>query len=136
MGIQSSINKILGSAAAVAVAGKKGQEAKAKEEEQGLLAKEQFHEASADVTRLTGEAEEAESVLSEKTAISDSLASKRPGGKGNTKKALEEKRAAALSEKEAAQRAFNELQDRIEAKKAMMERASMIMKRTGIIGGK
>lgn len=135
MGIQSSINKMLGTAAAAAVAGKKGQEAKAKEIESGLLAKEQFHEASAELTKLSGEQEVAGKVLEEKTAVSDALELKKPGGKGNTKEKLKQSRTAALSEKEAAKRAFDELTDRIEAKKAMMERAKMIMKRTGV-GGK
>jgi hypothetical protein len=40
-----------------------------------------------------------------------------------------------MSEKEAAQRAFDELADRIEAKQAMMSRAEKIMKRTGTWGG-
>lgn len=40
-----------------------------------------------------------------------------------------------LTEQEAAQRAFDELADRIEAKKAMMGRAEKIMKRTGTWGG-
>ena len=48
---------------------------------------------------------------------------------------LEGKVAKRLSEKEAAQRAFDELADRIEAKKAMMNRAEKIMKRTGTWGG-
>ena len=54
---------------------------------------------------------------------------------GKNKKMLEGKVAKRLSEKEAAQRAFDELQDRIEAKKAMMSRAEKIMKRTGTWGG-
>lgn len=133
--IQGSINTMLGSAAAAALAGKKMADDKAVSEEQGLLAKEQFHEASADITKLTGESEIAESVLAEKKEASAALMDKMPGGKGNTKKALEEKRARALTEVEAAQRAFDELQDRIEAKKAMMSRAEKIMKRTNTWGG-
>ena len=54
---------------------------------------------------------------------------------GKNKKMLEGKAAKRLSEKEAAQRAFDELQDRIEAKKAMMSRAEAIMKRTNTWGG-
>ena len=135
MSIQESINSALGAAAATAVAAKRISDQKELKAEQGLLAKEQFHEASADIAKLTGEQEEAEKTLKEKSAISDALELKKPGGKGNTKAALQEKRAAALSEKEAAQRAFSELTDRIEAKRAMMERATTIMKRTGV-GGK
>ena len=60
---------------------------------------------------------------------------KRPGGKGNTKAAIAEKQKKALTEKEAAQRAFDELKDRIESKIAMQARAEKIMKRTGTWGG-
>lgn len=135
MGVQSDVNKMIGGASAAVALASHASEAKEKETESGLLAKEQFHEASADMTRLTGEQEEAGKILNEKSAISDALALKRPGGKGNTKDKLEQSRKAALSEKEAAQRAFDELADRIEAKKAMIARATMIMKRTGV-GGK
>lgn len=135
MGVQSDVNKLIGGASAAVALASHASEAKEKESESGLLAKEQFHEASADMTRLTGEQEEAGKILNEKSAISDALALKRPGGKGNTKDKLEQSRKAALSEKEAAQRAFDELADRIEAKKAMIARATMIMKRTGV-GGK
>lgn len=134
--MQKLTGTIIGSAAiagkSVGDSAEKTKEAESIKTEQGMLAKEQFHEASADITRLTGKSEEAEKELVEKAAISDSLASKKPGGKGNTKQALEEKRMKALSEVEAARRAFDELQDRIEAKKAMIKRAQLIMKRTGV----
>lgn len=143
MSIQNSLNSMTASVAGAVAAGKyasdkkeaKAEHAAEKEavgQEQGLLAKEQFHEAKAGLTELEGQSKEAEKTLQEKTAISDALANKKPGGKGNTKKALEEKRAAALTEKEAAQRAFDTLSDKMEAKRAMMLRAQMIMKRTGI----
>ena len=48
-----------------------------------------------------------------------------------TKEFIEGKRTIAISDREAAERAFNELTDKIEAKKAMMSRAEAIMKRTG-----
>lgn len=54
---------------------------------------------------------------------------KRTGGKGNTKAALNEKKKAKMSEIEAAQRAFDELSDRIEAKKAMKNRAELMMQK-------
>lgn len=54
---------------------------------------------------------------------------------GKNKKMLEGKVEKRLSEQEAADRAFKELQDRIEAKKAMMSRAEAIMKRTNTWGG-
>lgn len=140
--IQNSINQTLGAAAAAAIVGKKDYDAKqaeiksaAKEQEEGLLAKEHFHEAQADLTRLAGETEEAEKKLQEKQAISDALANKKPGGKGNTKAAINERYKASLTETEAAARALKELQQHSEAKKAMLARAEIIMKRTGIIGG-
>ena len=86
--IQNSITGALGAATGAAVAGKYMKDAKAKEEEkgllekakkeeqakaakakeeeqklldqeQGLLAKKQYHEAAADLTRLSGESEAA-----------------------------------------------------------------------------
>lgn len=63
------------------------------------------------------------------------LEAMKPGGKGNTKAALEEKRKAKMSEIEAAQRAFEELSDRIEAKKAMKSRAEIMMNKANKWGG-
>lgn len=54
---------------------------------------------------------------------------KRTGGKGNTKAALDEKKKAKMSEIDAAKRAFEELSDRIEAKKAMKNRAELMMQK-------
>lgn len=48
---------------------------------------------------------------------------------------LEGKVAKRLTEQEAANRAFKELSDKIEAKKALKSRAEVIMRRTGILGG-
>lgn len=132
--IQNSLNSVLATAAVASAAGKHAQEKKELEEEKGLLAKEQFYEAKADSSELIKQEGEAKATLDQKIAISDALALKKPGGKGNTKAKLEQSRMAALSEREAAQRAFDELRDRIEAKSAMMQRAYKIMKRTGIIG--
>lgn len=129
--IQGSINSMLNTVAAGAVAGKHFKDKKALETEQGLLAQEQYHEAGADLTKLTGESEIANKVVEETSAAYDVAMAKRPGGKGNTKAAIAEKQKKALTEKEAAQRAFDELQDRIEAKLAMQARAEKIMKRTG-----
>ena len=155
--IQNSIVGALGAVAGAAVAGKHMQDVKAKEEEkvslakakeekqnllekakdeeQGLLAKKQYHEAAADITRLSGESEAAGKAVEETSAAYDAAMAKRPGGKGNTKAAIAEKQKKALTEKEAAQRAFDELKDRIESKLAMQARAEKIMKRTGILGG-
>ena len=133
--IQKSITGALGAVAGAAVAGKHLKDAKAKEEEQGLLAKEQYHEAAADLTRLRGESKAAGKAVEETSAAYDAAMAKRPGGKGNTKAAIAERQKKALTEKEAAQRAFDELKDRIEAKLAMQSRAEKIMKRTGTWGG-
>ena len=155
--IQNSIVGALGAVAGAAVAGKHMQDVKAKEEEkvslakakeekqnllekakdeeQGLLAKKQYHEAAADITRLSGESEAAGKAVEETSAAYDAAMAKRPGGKGNTKAAIAEKQKKALTEKEAAQRAFDELKDRIESKIAMQARAEKIMKRTGTWGG-
>ena len=133
--IQNSINGALGAVAGAVVAGKHMKDVKAKEAEQGLLAKEQYHEAAADITKLKGESEAAGKAVEETSAAYDAAMAKRPGGKGNTKAAIAEKQRKALTEKEAAQRAFDELTDRIEAKIAMKSRAEKIMKRTGTWGG-
>lgn len=130
--IQKAISGAANAALVGAATAKHASDQKEQQQEQGYLAKEQYHEAKADLTELESQSIEAEKTLQEKTAISDTLANKKPGGKGNTKKALEEKRAAALTEKEAAQRAFDTLSDKMEAKRAMILRAQMIMKRTGI----
>lgn len=106
--IQNSINQILGSVTGAAVAGTHIAESLEKKEEQGLLAKQQYHEAKADLTELKGKSAEAEETL----ATSNKL-----------------------SEKKAAELAFKELTDRIEARKAVMDRAEKIMKRTGTWGG-
>lgn len=135
MSIQNSLNGLTATVATAAVASEHAKEKKEQRQEQGLLAKEQYHEASADLTKLSGESEEAGKVLEEAATAYDAAMAKRPGGKGNTKAAIAEKQKKALTEKEAAQRAFDELADRIEAKKAMMSRAEKIMKRTGTWGG-
>ena len=146
MGFQSGINQTLGAVAGAAFAvkdSKEKEEAKqeaaaekqAKATEQGLLAKEQYHEARADVTRMSGEVPATKEALDKANTAYDLAMAKRPGGKGNTKAAIAEGQKKALTEKEAAQRAFDELADRIEAKQAMMSRAEAIMKRTNTWGG-
>ena len=124
--IQNSINKMSASIAGAAVGLKHAQEKEALAEEQGLLAKEQYHEASADLSKLEGESSDAEKALKTATEEADALMKS-----GADKETLAKK----LTEKEAADRAFRELADRIEAKKAMMSRAEKIMKRTGTWGG-
>ena len=130
--INQAFNQAAGSVAAAAtlIKGKKEQDMS-----QALLGKEQYHEADADIKdlqeQLTGKKKEwgnAEGDL----AI---LNAKKPGGKGNTKASLDEKRKTKMSEIEAAKRAFEELSDRIEAKQAMKKRAEMMMNKANKWGG-
>ena len=130
--INQAFNQAAGSVAAAATLIKG---AKEKDMSQALLGKEQYYEADADIKdlqeQLTGKKNEwgnAESDL----AI---LNAKRTGGKGNTKAALDEKKKAKMSEIEAAKRAFEELSDRIEAKKAMKNRAELMMQKANKWGG-
>lgn len=130
--INQAFNQAIGSVAAAAtlVKGTKEQDMS-----QAILGKEQYHEADADIKdlqeQLSGKKNEwgnAESDL----AI---LNAKRTGGKGNTKAALDEKKKAKMSEIDAAKRAFEELSDRIEAKKAMKQRAEIMMSKANKWGG-
>ena len=130
--INQAFNQAAGSVAAAAtlIKGKKEQDMS-----QALLGKEQYSEAEADIKNLqnalTGEKNkwgEAEGDL----AI---LNAKRTGGKGNTKAALDEKKKAKMTEIDAAKRAFEELSDRIEAKKAMKQRAEIMMSKANKWGG-
>lgn len=132
MSIQNSINSALGAVAGAAIAGKKMKESKQLKEEQGMLAKEQYHEASADIAKLEGDIETAGKVLSE--ANEKVEATKGWNMTGKNKKMLEGKAAKRLTEQEAAQRAFTELSDKLEARRAMRLRAEMIMKRTKMGG--
>lgn len=130
--INQAFNQAIGSVAAAAtlVKGTKEQDMS-----QALLGKEQYHEADADIKdlqeQLSGKKNEwgnAESDL----AI---LNAKRTGGKGNTKAALDDKKNAKMSEIDAAKRAFEELSDRIEAKKAMKQRAEIMISKANKWGG-
>ena len=130
--INQAFNQAAGSVAAAATVIKN---AKEQDMSQALLGKEQSYEADADIKnlqeQLTGKKNEwgnAESDL----AI---LNAKKPGGKGNTKASLDEKRQAKMTEIEAAQRAFEELSDRIEAKQAMKNRAELMMQKANKWGG-
>ena len=60
---------------------------------------------------------------------------KRPGGKGNTKASIDEKKIAKMTEIEAAQKAFYELSDRIKAKQAMKQRAELMIRKADKWGG-
>lgn len=135
MSIQGSLNSIIGTVAGAAVAAEHAAEKKAIKEEQSALAKEQYSEAKSELSKLESQGASVDAKLEETTAAYDKAMAKRPGGKGNTKAAIAEKQRQALSEKEAAQRAFDELQDKIDAKIAMKTRAELIMKRTSKWGG-
>lgn len=63
------------------------------------------------------------------------LNAKRPGGKGNTKASIDEKKMAKMTEIDAAKKAFEELSDRIEAKKAMKQRAELMIRKADKWGG-
>ena len=130
--INQAFNQAAGSVAAAATLIKG---AKEQDMSQALLGKEQYYEADADIKnlqeQLTGKKNEwgnAESDL----AI---LNAKKPGGKGNTKASLDEKRQTKMTEIEAAKRAFEELSDRIEAKQAMKNRAEIMMQKANKWGG-
>ena len=61
--ITSAFNQAAGAVAGAAVAIKHVSQQKELKEEQGLLAEEQYHEASADLTKLEGESAEAGKAL-------------------------------------------------------------------------
>ena len=60
---------------------------------------------------------------------------KRTGGKGNTKAALNEKKEKKMNEIEAAKLAFERLTDSIDAKRAMKQRAEIMIKKADKWGG-
>ena len=60
---------------------------------------------------------------------------KRTGGKGNTKAALDEKKKKAMDDIEAAKRSFEELTNKIAAKRAMKQRAEIMIKKADKWGG-
>ena len=94
---------------------------------QALLGKEQYKELDADIKNLQSQITDSKNKWDEAESDLAILNTKRPGGKGNTKAAIEEKKKAKMSEIDAAKRAFEELSGRIEAKKAMRERAQITM---------
>ena len=130
--INQAFNQAIGSVAAAAtlVKGKKEQDMS-----QALLGKEQYHEADADIKVLHEQLSGKKNEWGEAESDLAILNAKKPGGKGNTKAALDEKRKAKMSEIEAAQRAFDELSDRIEAKQAMKHRAELMMSKANKWGG-
>lgn len=132
MSVQSAFNIFGASVGAAAISAVKAGDAQAQKKEQGLLAKEQYYEAAADLSNLQSQSEEAGKVLETANAKVD--ATKNWNLEGKNAKMLQGQINKRLTEQQAAQRAFNELSDKIEARKAMMGRAESVMKRTGIIG--
>ena len=102
---------------------------------QALLGKEQYKELDADIKNLQSQVSESKNKWDQAEGDLAILNTKRPGGKGNTKAAIEEKKKAKMSEIDAAKRAFEELSGRIEAKKAMRERAEITMNIANKWGG-
>ena len=130
--INSAFNQAAG-AVAGAAALVKG--AKEQDMSQALLGKEQSKEADADIKNLQNQLSESKNKWGEAEGDLAILNAKRTGGKGNTKAALDEKKKAKMSEIDAAKRAFEELSDRIEAKKAMKQRAEIMMSKANKWGG-
>ena len=130
--INQAFNQAIGSVAAAAtlVKGKKEQDMS-----QALLGKEQYHEADADIKNLQEQLSGKKNEWGNAESDLAILNAKKPGGKGNTKASLDEKRQAKMTEIEAAQRAFEELSDRIEAKQAMKSRAELMMQQANKWGG-
>ena len=130
--INQAFNQAAGSVAAAATLIKSSKE---QDMSQALLGKEQSYEASADIKNLQEQLTGKKNEWGEAESDLAILKAKKPGGKGNTKAALDEKRKTKMSEIEAAKRAFEELSDRIEAKQAMKNRAELMMKKANKWGG-
>ena len=130
--INSAFNQAAGSVAAAAAVIKG---AKEQDMSQALLGKEQYNEANASIKDLQEQLTNKKNEWGEAEGDLAILNAKRTGGKGNTKAALDEKKKAKMSEIDAAKRAFEELSDRIEAKKAMKQRAEIMMSKANKWGG-
>ena len=130
--INNAFNQAAGAVAGAAalIKGKKEQDMS-----QALLGKEQYNEANADIKNLQEQLTNKKNEWGEAEGDLAILNAKKPGGKGNTQAALDDKRKAKMTEIEAAQRAFEELSDRIEAKQAMKSRAELMMKKANKWGG-
>ena len=130
--INSAFNQAAGAVAGAAALVKGAKEL---DMSQALLGKEQSKEAEADIKNLQNQLSESKNKWGEAEGDLAILNAKRTGGKGNTKAALDEKKKAKMSEIDAAKRAFEELSDRIEAKKAMKQRAEIMMSKANKWGG-
>lgn len=130
--INNAFNQVAGAVTGAALV---YQHARESDISQALLGKEQYKELDADIKNLQSQVSESKSKWDEAEGDLAILNTKRPGGKGNTKAAIEEKKKAKMSEIDAAKRAFEELSGRIEAKKAMRERAEITMNIANKWGG-
>ena len=130
--INNAFNQAVGAVTGAALV---YQHARESDISQALLGKEQYKELDADIKNLQSQLSESKNKWDEAEGDLAILNTKRPGGKGNTKAAIEEKKKAKMSEMDAAKRAFEELSGRIEAKKAMRERAEITMNIANKWGG-
>ena len=130
--INQAFNQAAGSVAAAATLVKG---AKEQDMSQALLGKEQYHEADADIKELQEQLSGKKNEWGNAESDLAILNAKKPGGKGNTQASIDEKKKTKMSEIEAAKRAFEELSDRIEAKKAMKNRAELMMQKANKWGG-
>lgn len=130
--INQAFNQAAGSVAAAATLIKSSKE---QDMSQALLGKEQYHEADTDIKVLQEQLNGKKNEWGEAESDLAILNAKKPGGKGNTKAALDNKRKEKMTEIEAAKRAFDELSDRIEAKQAMKKRAEIMMSKANKWGG-
>ena len=124
--IQNSINSIIGTAAGAAVAGKHMKDSKeaklegAKEDlsfSEAELVGAQAHQAETGLALEGGQKE-----VTRAQEAYDAAMAKKPGGKGNTKKAIAEKQKQALDDLEAAKKAFGVLEKKDLAARAMTAR--------------
>ena len=130
--INQAFNQAAGSVAAAATLIKSSKE---QDMSQALLGKEQYYEADADIKELQEQLKGKKNEWGNAESDLAILNAKKPGGKGNTQASIDEKKKTKMSEIEAAKRAFEELSDRIEAKKAMKNRAELMMQKANKWGG-
>ena len=130
--INQAFNQAAGTVAAAAALVKG---TKQSDMEQALLGKEQALETDADIRDLQEQLSTKKNEWGEAESDLAILNAKKPGGKGNTKASLDEKRKTKMSEIEAAQRAFDELSSRLEAKKLMRKRAELMIRKANRWGG-
>lgn len=130
--INQAFNQAAGSVAAAATLVKG---AKEQDMSQALLGKEQSHEAEAAIKELQDQMSGAKKQWGDAEADLEILGAKRPGGKGNTKASIDEKKMAKMTEIDAARKAFEELSDRVKAKQAMKQRAELMIRKADKWGG-